>query len=500
MVRIRKVRTASGATAVQIVRDVDRHTVVDYHVGSAHNDVELAALMVKAEALMAPGQLALEFPDTSQPDSSSQLTVGSMPARILFDVLTLAWTRLGFDAVCPADSTFGQVVMARIIQPSSKSKVPAILNRLGKHSPHRNTVSAAVKKAFDLDYRHGLATACFTFSHARGTVSWVLYDVTTLYFEADREDELRKVGYSKERRIDPQIVVGLLVDHRGMPLEIGCFEGNKAETHTMAEVLSGFTKRHQLDNIIVVADAGMISADNCNKLSDLGFQFIVGSKMSKAPFGMDMTVNDTGEGITDGHIVEDSKIMGKAKETKTRRRMVCHYSKKRFHNDKHNLDKQYDRAQAIVEGTRKQKQARFVTQSKASQVFNQKDYDKACKLAGWKGYVTNIKAEDMAGADIVAKYHDLYEVERSFRMAKSDLQARPMYVREKDSIEAHLTVVFAALALSRYLQDVTGFSRQKIIDTLEPLRDVIINTPHGPLTIPATITPEAAEILTQMSY
>lgn len=192
--------------------------------------------------------------------------------------------------------------------------------------------------------------------------------------------------------------------------------------------------------------------------------------------------------------------MGKAKETKIRRRMVCHFLKKRFHNDRHNLDKQHDRAKAIVEGIRKQKQVRFVTQSKGSQVFNQKDYDKARKLAGWKGYVTNIKAGDMAGADIVAKYHDLCEVGCSFRMAKSDLQARPMYVREKDSIEAHLNVVFAALALSRYLQDATGFSRQKIIDTLEPLRDVIINTAHGPLIIPATITPEAAEILTQMSY
>lgn len=117
-----------------------------------------------------------------------------------------------------------------------------------------------------------------------------------------------------------------------------------------------------------------------------------------------------------------------------------------------------------------------------------------------EGYVTNIKAGDMAGADIVAKYYGLYEVGRSFRMAKSDLQARPMYVRGKDSIEAHLTVVFAALALSRSLQDVNGFSRQKIIDTLEPLRDVIINTAHGPLIIPATITPEAAEILTQMSF
>lgn len=120
----------------------------------------------------------------------------------------------------------------------------------------------------------------------------------------------------KSVELIPQIVVGLLVDHRGMPLEVGCFEGSKAETQTMAEVLSGFTKRHQLENIIVVADAGMTSADNCNKLSDLGFQLIVGSKMSKAPFGMDMTVNGTGEGITDGILSKTTRSWARPKRRK----------------------------------------------------------------------------------------------------------------------------------------------------------------------------------------
>ena len=68
-------------------------------------------------------------------------------------------------------------------------------------------------------------------------MSLLLYDVTTLYFEAENEDDLRKVGYSKERRVDPQIVVGLLVDRTGFPLEIGCFEGNTAETTTIVPII-----------------------------------------------------------------------------------------------------------------------------------------------------------------------------------------------------------------------------------------------------------------------
>ena len=110
-----------------------------------------------------------------------------------------------------------------------------------------------------------------------------LYDVTTLYFEAEHEDDLRKVGYSKERRVDPQIVVGLLVDRHGFPLEIGCFEGNKAETTTIVPIVRQFADRHNLADIAIVADAGMLSATNLHALDQAGLRFIVGSRVTKAP-------------------------------------------------------------------------------------------------------------------------------------------------------------------------------------------------------------------------
>ena len=86
-------------------------------------------------------------------------------------------------------------------------------------------------------YRDQVAAACFTHAAASGDVSLCLYDVTTLYFEAENEDELRKVGYSKERRVDPQVTVGLLVTADGFPLEVALFEGNKAETKTLIPVI-----------------------------------------------------------------------------------------------------------------------------------------------------------------------------------------------------------------------------------------------------------------------
>jgi hypothetical protein len=108
------------------------------------------------------------------------------------------------------------------------------------------------------DYRNTLAQEYFEHSRNRGTLSLMLYDVTTLYFEAENEDDFRKVGYSKERRIDPQIVVGLLVDRTGFPLEVSCFEGSTAEITTLVEVIDSYRQRHDLSGVsmVIAADAG----------------------------------------------------------------------------------------------------------------------------------------------------------------------------------------------------------------------------------------------------
>jgi transposase len=112
-------------------------------------------------------------------------------------------------------------------------------------------------------YRHAIARKCVSYASGCGGLSLLLYDVTTLYFEAENEDDLRKVGFSKERRVDPQIVVGLLVDRTGFPLDVGCFEGNTAETTTIVPIIEGFQIRHNLAGIpmVIAADAGMFVVD-----------------------------------------------------------------------------------------------------------------------------------------------------------------------------------------------------------------------------------------------
>jgi hypothetical protein len=129
-----------------------------------------------------------------------------------------------------------------------------------------------------------------------------LYDVTTLYFEAEHEDALRKVGYSKERRAGPQVVVGLLADRHGFPLEIGCFEGSKAEKHTILPVIRQFQARHGIEAMVVVADAGMLPAASLDDLDEAGLGFIVGSRVTKAPVDLESHFRWHGDAFTDGQV------------------------------------------------------------------------------------------------------------------------------------------------------------------------------------------------------
>ncbi len=302
---------------------------------------------------------------------------------------------------------------------------------------------------------------------------------------------------SKERRVDPQVQVGLLVDPGGFPLEVHLFEGNKAETTTLVPVLQTFQQRHGVTDMVVVADAGMLSAANLNALEDAGFSFIVGSRITKAPYDLAAHFQRHGNHFTDGQTLESVRTMGTGAKARDRR-VVYQYSFKREKRDNYTLNKQIEKAEKVANGTRPLKKDRFVTLAGKKPGVDWDLVERARQLLGLKGYVTNLPAEKMPAANAVAAYHDLWQVERSFRMTKSGLRARPVFHRTRDSIEAHLTVVFAALAVARHLQDATGVSIKKLIRTLRPLRSVTIEINGHTLTAAPTIGAEAREILDQL--
>ena len=151
--------------------------------------------------------------------------------------------------------------------------------------------------------------------------------------------------------------------------------------------------------------------------------------------------------------------------------------------------------QRVADKSEPLKKQRFVKVSGQTVALDEDLIERARQAAGYKGYVTNIAPEVMDGHAVVAAYHDLWKVEQSFRMAKSDLKARPIFHRTRDAIEAHLTIVFAALAVSRQLQDVTDMSIKKVVTTLRPLHTVTVAIGDHDMLVEPTIPDTAREII-----
>lgn len=143
--------------------------------------------------------------------------------------------------------------------------------------------------------------------------------------------------------------------------------------------------------------------------------------------------------------------------------------------------------------------ARFVTTNSSGRGLDEKALARARRLVGLKGYVTNIPAQAMSAAEIVADYHDLWKVEQSFRMSKHDLRARPVFHHTHQSIQAHLTVVTAALAIARHLQTRTGLSIKKIIQALRALQEITITIAGHTHHAHDPITGQAKTILTKLA-
>ena len=313
--------------------------------------------------------------------------------------------------------------------------------------------------------------------------------------------------------MDPQIVVGLLVDRQGFPLEIGCFEGNKAETTTLIPIVREFQDRHGLADMVVVADAGMLSAANLAALDDAGLRFIVGSRMTKAPIDLASHFRWHGDAFADGQIIDTIT-------PKTRRggntdndpavraepvwdpehhpgswRAVWAFSRARSVRDNKTLTAQENRARAVVDGEKAARTPRFVKSAGDKRILDEAGIARARAMAGLKGYVTNIEATIMDPGEVISSYHDLWQVEQSFRMSKTDLRARPMFHRTRDAIEAHLTIVFAALAVARTVQQRTGLAIRKVVRELRPLRSATLAINGAEQTFPPLIDDDRQAIL-----
>jgi hypothetical protein len=469
---VRTVRTSSGAVAVQVVWKSSGGSREIEHLGSAHSDAEVELLKAVAAQRIAAGQDPLPLDVAAAQEPLALEIVSSRMGRLL-DAIAAVYGQLGFDKAAGRDAVFEQLVTARIIEPTSKQDAARVLAEAGVRALSYRTVKRRLPGYATPQWRDRLSGVCAAAADL-GPSALILYDVTTLWFETDTGDGFREPGFSKERRLDPQITVGLLTDASGMPLMIDAFEGNRAETKTMIPLVQRFVAAHGIAGVTVVADAGMMSEANLADIEGAGWSFVIGGRLPEVPYAISQWRRDNPDlEPADGLTLTQPTVMG-PKADQRRRTTIYQYKTDRARRLLRGIDQQVAKAEKAVAGHAAIKRNRFVTLTGGTRAVNRDLETKARALAGWKPYVTNLLNADPAW--VIGAYHQLWRIEHAFRMSKHDLRARPVYHHKRESIDAHLAVVFAALAISHRIEARTGWTIKKFVRALRRYRTVKINT------------------------
>lgn len=477
MFHIRTTKTASSAIAVQVVRYLNRKMIVESHFGSAHNKEELLSLKQ-----LASDWIKRKLQQQSLFNISKNISAKFLPLNkcqylgiyysFIYEILAKICYHFQLSKLHNLDNHSNHLlidlVLMRIIEPVSKLQSLERLSQyfgikyerrklyrfLPKLISYKNKIESMVlavaKKDFDFNF------------------SLVFYDVTTLYFESFKEDELRKNGFSKDNKPQqPQILIGLVVNTQGFPIAYEIFEGSEFEGHTLIPVISIFKRKHHIKKLTVVADAAMISFDNIQALKASRLNYIVGARIKNLSKKLTLKISN------ELPIKDQASIRIKTDYGN----LICDFSQKRYLKDKNEMEKQLQKAKDLINSPTKIKRAKFLkNKSKTNFQLNSELIKKTTKLLGIKGYYTNLP-EDVDNAVIINHYHSLWHVEQSFRIAKSDLQMRPIYHFKKHTIEAHILICFLALAICKYMELKTGKSTKAIIELLKSVTDArILNT------------------------
>ena len=393
-------------------------------------------------------------------------------------ILNRVFDTIGFDRI--EDDIFRKLVVSRLSYPSSKS---ATVEYLKNHFDEDVSLSKIYRYLDKLNSTLQEQVQQISVEHTRnilgGVIGMLFYDVTTVYFESDNPDDLRKTGFSKEgRHQNPQIILGLLVSAGGYPLAYCIHEGNKYEGHTMIPVVKEFQERYRLTEFVVVADSGLMNNQNIAQMESEGYKYIIGSRIK----------NETAE--LRQQILSLEKIDGAIYELqKDGKRLLIGYSDKRTKKDVYNRDKGVRRLEKMYESGRLNKEN-----------INRRGYNKFLKMEGnttveinrdmieqdavWdglKGYLTNTT---LPPNQVLAAYHNLWNVEHAFRIAKSKIEVRPMFHFTKKRIEAHICICFVALKVYKELDRLLklnsiGLSVDKVIKLAKTVTTISVYLPKN---------------------
>lgn len=452
---VRKKKNRSGTTSVVVV---DKHggKFKELHtVGIASSDEEIEKLCVQGKAWIDSclGVQELDFDGPKCKDEelrAAETMLGNVESILLNGaklILDKVYDSIGFNRV--SDEILRHLVVARLCQPMSKmatvdylkshfdedvdlSKIYRYLDKL------YNTQKDAVQR---VSVEH-------TFSVLGGRVEMLFYDVTSLYFESFREDELRTPGFSKDgKTAETQIILGLLVCENGYPLAYNIFNGSQYESYTMIPIIDDFKQRFGIDDFVVVADSGFMIRRNIELLHSGNYNFIVGARVRKYSGNIkDWILSLSHE---DGLFHEYRLDNGD--------RLIVTYSSKRAAKDAYNrtkgierLRKAYASGKITKDKINKRGYSKFLLiESDVAVSINEDKIKEDEKWDGMKGYVTNT---ELTPEKVVAQYKGLWVVERAFRISKGTIETRPIFHFTEKRIEAHVCLCFVAYKVYKELE------------------------------------------------
>jgi transposase len=448
---LRKKKSNSGSTSVQIISKGRGKYKVIKTIGSSDNEQEIQKLVLLArqeiERLNAQPKLFISESDTVVEqvfEALGNASIRTVGPEIIFGKI---YDSIGFNEI--KEELFRHLVIARLAFPLSKLKTIEYLYRFQGVMLDKDAVYRFLDKLnSNLKERVEQIVFAHTLKVLDAKISIVFYDMTTLYFEASDEDDLRKAGFSKDgKHQNPQIFLGLLVGLGGYAIGYDIFEGNIYEGHTLIPFIEKIAAKFNLEKPIVVADSGLLSKDNIIALDEKNYEYIIGARLKNESEKIKQQILD--KKLIDGDIV---KIKRSANT-----RLIVAYANNRAAKDQHNRKRGLQRLE---------KQIKSGKLTKSS--INNKGYNKYLKLEGeisikidyekfsqdnaWdglKGYITNTKITDK---QVIENYKNLWHIEKAFRMSKTDLRIRPIYHRLRHRIEAHICIAFTAYSIYKELE------------------------------------------------
>lgn len=450
---IRKKKNASGSKSIQIISKIYGKYKVRKTIGCATTWQEIQKLIYLAkqeiEKIVGQPKLFVSENDAMVEQMVSALnnaSIRTVGPEIIFGKI---YDSIGFSQI--NEELFRHLVIARLAFPLSKLKTIEYLYRYQGIMLDIDAVYRFLDKLNDkLKHQVEQITFAHTLKVLQGNISIVFYDMTTLYFEASDEDDLRKTGFSKDgKHQNPQIYIGLLVGLGGYAIGYDIFEGNIYEGHTLIPFIEKISRKFNLNKPIIVADAGLLSNDNIKALKSKQYKYIIGARLKSESEKIKKQILESK--FVDGMMINIKKPSSS--------RLIVSYSTNRAVKDAYNRKRGLGRLEKRVKTGK-------LTKSN----INNKGYNKYLKLIGevsieidyekynndkkWdglKGYITNTKLKNK---QVLKNYKNLWHIEKAFRMSKTDLRIRPIYHRLRNRIEAHICISFTAYCIYKELERV----------------------------------------------